>query len=213
MATTSAPERDDPFGEPHRTAPGATGASDEIDWRRGATATTPIGTSGTTGVSGHNAVSGQTTPVAQGAPGRVARPGISEHVVQQSETLSSISLAAYGDARYYKEILKANPTLDERKMRPGMTVKLPDPSTFKTAQPAAARQVAAPAPVDARTEYRVGPGDSLHKIALKLYGKAGKADEIYDLNKGKIGEDPARLKLGTVLKLPAAPSNSATSSR
>jgi nucleoid-associated protein YgaU len=208
MATTPAPERDDPFGEPHRTTPAATGgASDDIRWPHAGTRTPPAGTSGTTGVTG------QTTPITPATPARVTRTGLSEHVVQQNETLSSIALAAYGDAKYYKEILKANPTLDERKMRPGMTVKLPDPSTFRTAQPAAARQVAAPAPVDAKTEYRVGPGDSLHKIAVKLYGKAGKADELYDLNKAKIGEDPARLKLGMVLKLPEAPSNSATSSR
>jgi nucleoid-associated protein YgaU len=204
MATTPAPERDDPFGEPHRTTPAATGgASDQIDWSR-SHATPPAGTSGTTGVSG------KTTPI---TPARVTRTGLGEHVVQQNETLSSISLAAYGDSKYYKEILKANPTLDERKMRPGMTVKLPDPSTFKTAQPAAARQVAAPAPVDPKTEYRVGPGDNLHKIAVKLYGKAGKADELYELNKAKIGEDSARLKLGMVLKLPEAPSNTASSSR
>jgi nucleoid-associated protein YgaU len=51
----------------------------------------------------------------------------------------------------------------------------------------------------------VQPGDSLHKIALQLYGQSTKADRIYQLNKQMIGDDPHRLKVGQVLQLPDPP--------
>jgi nucleoid-associated protein YgaU len=59
--------------------------------------------------------------------------------------------------------------------------------------------------VDPRSEYRVQSGDSLHKIAVKLYGKIDMVDKIYELNKAAIGPNKAKLKLGMVLKLPEAP--------
>ena len=71
----------------------------------------------------------------------------------------------------------------------------------------------AEAPVDPSREYRVQPNDSLHKIALKLYGKPGKADSLYELNRERIGGDSSRIKVGTVLKLPEAPTVSPTATR
>ena len=149
--------------------------------------------------------------VATGQAPAAAKGGLKDHVIQQGENLSMIASVAYGDARMYREILKANPNLDERKLKPGMVIKMPDASTFAApkAQQAAAKQEAA---VDASTQYRVQQGDSLHKIALKLYGKAAKADALYEANKDKIGDDSSRLKLGMVLKLPEPPA-AATSAR
>ena len=148
-----------------------------------------------------------------GVTGGPAAPtgGVREHTIQPYETLSTIALATYGDARYYKAIQQANPNLDERRLRPGTVIKLPDLSAVKAASGAAgAGQLATPGAkaepaIDASREYRVQPNDSLQKIALKLYGKATKADSIYDLNKDKIGADEHRIKVGMVLKLPEAP--------
>jgi nucleoid-associated protein YgaU len=181
---------DDPFSEPTRAAPPPE-PGPEVTWNNAGP--TPPGPTGVTSQRPSNSV---------------ARTGLKEHVIHQGETLSTISLAAYGDARYYKEILKANPALDERKLKPGTVIKIPDPSTFSTrqAQQAVYRQEAA---VDGTKEYRVAAGDSLHKIAMKLYGKAAKADDLYELNKDTIGPDSARLKIGMVLKLPEAPAASA----
>ena len=134
-----------------------------------------------------------------------ARRTPKDHVVQQGEHLSSISLAVYGDARHYKEILKANPGLDERKLKPGTKLNIPDPSTF-TAAAKAQQAVARLEPsIDTTKEYRVAQGDSLYKIAMKLYGKPAKADELFELNKEKIGNDSSRVKVGMVLKLPEPP--------
>jgi nucleoid-associated protein YgaU len=81
---------------------------------------------------------------------------------------------------------------------------MPDVSTFAAprAQQAAARQEAS---IDSKTQYRVQQGDSLEKIATKLYGKSTKWESLYQANREKIGDDSARLKLGTVLQLPEPP--------
>jgi nucleoid-associated protein YgaU len=132
------------------------------------------------------------------------------HKIRIGETYSSIAKVAYGDARYYLAIEKANPNVDPSKLKPGMTINLPDVETVKgAAHPAADKQKAEPSSsgkdIDAATEYRVQSGDSLHKIAMKRYGSSTMADTIYELNKATIGDDSAKLKIGMVLKMPANP--------
>lgn len=50
--------------------------------------------------------------------------------------------------------------------------------------------------------YEVIPGDSLWKIALKIYGDGCRWTEIYELNKKTI-KDPSLIYVGTILKIPA----------
>jgi nucleoid-associated protein YgaU len=198
VAPTSPP--DDIFADRSANT-GNSGANEAINWNP-PTGSTPRGNTPapTTPASPPAATGGNT--------GNSRTVSVKEHVVQQGENLSMIAAVAYGDAKHYREILKANPGLDERKLRPGTILKMPDPSTFAQpkapqAQQAAARQEAS---IDATTQYRVQQGDSLHRIALKLYGKASKADALYEANKDKIGDDSSRLKLNMVLKLPEPPS-------
>jgi phage tail protein X len=197
VAPNTPPE--DIFADKSPTA-GKSGANDTINWNQ------PVGSSPQQPKTAAPATptSPSQPPAVTGGSNGGTRGGLKDHVVQQGENLSMIASVAYGDAKHYREILKANPNLDERKMRPGTVIKMPDPSTFAQpkAQQAVARQEAS---VDATTQYRVQQGDSLHKIALKLYGKATKADALYEANKDKIGDDSSRLKLGMILKLPEAP--------
>lgn len=137
------------------------------------------------------------------------------HVVQAGETFSSIAATAYGNSAYYSHIIRANPTLDPKKLRAGTTINLPPESEVKannTATPAAA-VIGAATPtqspavkLDEKTEYRVESGDNLNKISAKLYGAANRWEKIYEANKTLIGADPKNLKVGMVLKLPEAPS-------
>jgi nucleoid-associated protein YgaU len=146
-------------------------------------------------------------PVADAKP-QAARGGMTDHTVQQGENLSMIAAVAYGDARKYKEILKANPGLDERKIRAGTVIKLPDASTFASATPAAHQAKADAKPetkIDPRSQYKVEQDDNLSRISAKLYGSTAKAKALYEANKDTIGADPGKLKLGTVLKLPEPP--------
>jgi nucleoid-associated protein YgaU len=132
------------------------------------------------------------------------------HVVQSGETFSSIAASVYGSAAYYPHLIRANPTIDPRKLRAGMKINVPPMSDVK-ADSSASTSSSTPsasssnAPLDDKTEYRVQSGDTLSKISTKLFGRRSYADKIYQLNQSTIGSDPGRLKVGMVLKLPEAP--------
>lgn len=126
------------------------------------------------------------------------------HVVKVGETYSSISSAAYGSSKFYAHIEHANPGIDPTRLKPGTTITLPAIDTKPAAAGAAVRQPPQKT-VDARTEYKVQPNDSLYTISIRLYGKADRVDKLYDLNRAAIGDDMARVKVGMVLKLPEPP--------
>ncbi|MCC7351163.1 MAG: LysM peptidoglycan-binding domain-containing protein [Phycisphaerales bacterium] len=155
-------------------------------------------------------VAAANTPASTDAPS--TQPvGARTYKVQKGDTLSSIAKATYGSANYYPHILRANPGLDPHKLRPGMVINLPDPhqvvpngSTQASDESSAGGSTNTPA-LDTSRQYRVQEGDSLYKISVKLYGNGKYVDKIYEKNKNLIGSDPARLKVGSVLELPEAP--------
>ena len=68
---------------------------------------------------------------------------------------------------------------------------------------------AAPKPAPAQefiAEHVVAANDTLGSIALKYYGSAVREKwmPIYEANKALIGDNPAVLKVGSVLKIPKA---------
>ena len=50
--------------------------------------------------------------------------------------------------------------------------------------------------------YTVQSGDSLSKIAKKLYGDANSWHKLYEANKDKIGDNPDLIRLGQRLTVP-----------
>jgi nucleoid-associated protein YgaU len=129
--------------------------------------------------------------------------------VQRNESFASIAQAVYGNEAYYPHLMRANPNIDPKKLRVGMTIVIPDASEV-VARDASAEPASAtiPAPgLDSTREYRVQPNDSLYKIALRLYGRADKLDAIYELNKDQIGPNRSYLKAGMILKLPEPPTS------
>ncbi len=156
------------------------------------------------------------TPAAQTTP--TAKPlaaGPRSHQVQRGETLSSIAMAAYGSPNFYPAILRANPKLDPRRMKPGMTIVLPDVSEVKhdpaapSARSASSETHSPSATVNTSREYKVQPGDSLYRISVKLYGNSSMQDKIYELNRTTIGPSKERVRAGMVLRLPSAPTATA----
>lgn len=140
------------------------------------------------------------------------------HVVKAGESYSKISQALFGTSKYYIQIELANPNIDPTRLKPGMTITIPAIDTAKSAAPGtpAAAQIASATiekTLDPKTEYKVQPGDNLHNISLRLYGKADRMEKIYEANKAAIGEDMARLKVGTILTLPEAPTQSVATTR
>jgi nucleoid-associated protein YgaU len=192
-----------------------------------------------------NSAASPPSPVTSGAAGTGQRT----HVVQPNETFASIAEMAYGSQAYYPHIVRANPNVNPKRLRAGMTIVLPgrdqvvakESKALEGAQLSAASSpgsstgavgpsgatgvgvtgtagttgtvTVAGAPLDEKTHYRVQPGESLYKIALRLYGRIEKIDAIYDLNKDAIGPNRDRLKAGTVLKLPEPPTTAATAAR
>jgi nucleoid-associated protein YgaU len=147
-----------------------------------------------------------------------APAGSRTHVVQAGETITKIAEAAYGSANFFPHILRANPNVDAKRMRPGTVLVLPAESEVKaglTASGSTEKAEANPSSplavsrttvsIDPKTQYEVQPGDSLQKISIKLYGSMSKWQSIYDLNKALIGSDPAKVKVKQVLKLPEPP--------
>ena len=140
----------------------------------------------------------------------------STHKVASGETFSSIAQAYYGDAKYAGKIAKANPNIDARRLRPGMTIHLPgkgdavESASSDSTSNSRARHGLVKVVADNTREYVVRSGDNLYKISMRLYGRGDKADSIYQLNKEQMGNDAGRLKVGMVLKLPQAPTSSAS---
>ncbi|HEV7301865.1 MAG TPA: LysM peptidoglycan-binding domain-containing protein [Tepidisphaeraceae bacterium] len=146
---------------------------------------------------------------------RSAAPaGPREYTVKAGDSYYTIAREVYGDSHFYPHIQRANPDLVPTKIRAGMKINLPDPTTVKpnlnaslvntatTGDVTSNRNASNRKTVVGPNEYRVQNDENLYRIAVKLYGTPKKMDEIYELNKAKIGNDPSKLKVGAVLKLP-----------
>ena len=137
------------------------------------------------------------------------------HVIQPGENYSSIARAAYGRASYHTLIQRANPNINPNRLRPGITIVLPEapsgasPAALTTTVIRSPREDGAAVPTDPAREYRVKSGDSLYAISCKLYGRADHVEQIYELNRDVIGSDKGRLKLDMVLRLPESPTMTA----
>ncbi len=137
------------------------------------------------------------------------------HVIQPGESYSSIARAAYGRASYHTLIQRANPNINPNRLRPGITIVLPEaptgaaPAALTTTVIRSPREDGAAVPTDPAHEYRVKSGDSLYAISCKLYGRADHVEQIYELNRDVIGSDKGRLKLDMVLRLPESPTMTA----
>ena len=133
--------------------------------------------------------------------------GGGKYVVKSGDTLSSIAQATYGSASYYPHILRANPTVNPNNLKLGTELTLPKVEEVKATDTprehvTGVASINPDVKIDTTHQYQVQSGDSLYKISLKVYGKSTYVEKIYELNKGTIGSDPKKLKLGMVLELP-----------
>jgi nucleoid-associated protein YgaU len=190
---------------------------------------TPVSMSSTTPPAtqpaGHSSSSSSSSAKTVATVAPVPAAGARTHVVQPNETITRIAQAAYGNSNFWPHIVRANPSVNPNKMKPGTVLTLPPESEVKaglassssssstdgkaesnTVTPMTVAHTDKPAaPLDPRTQYEVQPNDSLQRISTKLYGTMSKWQAIYDLNKATIGEDPGKVKVKMVLKLPEPP--------
>ncbi len=124
-----------------------------------------------------------------------------EYRVKPDDSLWTIAAESLGDPVRWKEILKANPTLDPDRLRVGQRLRLP--------RRQAARHAPGPEPRlrvdtgDPGVVYHVvDDGDTLTDIADRFYGSTVGWTAIWEANRDLIGANPDRLRVGTRLRIP-----------
>jgi len=122
-------------------------------------------------------------------PVPVTAPKVRTHVVKQYETLEEIALRYLGKRRRWREIVALNPTVRPTALQPGTKLKIPP-------RRAGARPLT----------VKVQRGDNPGLISQRLFGTTRYADEIMRLNNI---QDPRRLKIGVLLKVPRVDVNKA----
>lgn len=134
-----------------------------------------------------------------------------EHVVANGDTMSSIAEKYFGDKNQWQLISKANPLVDPARMAIGTKLVIPAkpaassaPSGSNGTTGGASKPTA---PAAGANTHTIASGDTLISLARKYYGKDTLWELIYDANKKVIGDDPANLKVGMVLTIPAKPAS------
>jgi nucleoid-associated protein YgaU len=156
-----------------------------------------------------------TQPVPPIAPAPVA--GEKTYVVKGGDTLTSIASSQLPGKGGLKSILDSNKDVlpNPNKLRVGMTLKIP--SAVATAPAKAEKSEKADAVPTKKgdiatikepaqdvhssaTEYVVQGGDTLERIARKVFNDPRKWHEIYEWNRDQL-PDPGRLHVGQTLKM------------
>lgn len=125
------------------------------------------------------------------------------HTVATGEYLGDIAMKYYGSAKSWKKIQDANPGVDQKNLKVGQKLVIPaaDPkaitATDVSLMPAAGERT-----------YTIKKDDSLYVIAKRELGSASRWKEIEKLNNVSSSD----LKIGQVIKLPAAVAGTAPDS-
>lgn len=138
-------------------------------------------------------------------------PMVTEYIVQSGDTMSSIAEEWFGETAKWTLIAKANPLVDPTRMQIGQKLRLPgkESGTVEPARAGAGARGAKPqASPEAKSNkgkpvYVVREGDTLAKIAREQFDDYNMWEQIYKANRSVIGDDPAALKPGMKLTLPA----------
>ena len=124
------------------------------------------------------------------APDRRGIPEI--YVVKKGDILWKVVVQKWGlSERFLSEVKQANPKVRLARVKPGMRLRIPDPTAYFRG--------AAPAVRTSYRTYRVQEGDDLWHISRKHLGSAMRYKEIVRLNPGI---KPKRLRAGQMLRLP-----------
>lgn len=129
---------------------------------------------------------------------QVNHPQQLEYVVEPGDRLDKISMKFYETHHRHGEILKANPGLDPRRMKPGQKLIIPNIREGLPMQDSVYLQRVQPK----SRPYEVKSGEVLSIIAVEQLGSQSQISKILELNPGL---QPDRLKPGQVIQLPISP--------
>lgn len=164
------------------------------------------------------------------APKAPAKP--TTYTVKAGDSLAGIWRSITGSERGWEKLQAANPGLDPSRLKIGQVLKVPEAEGAATGTgraPAAAatttlstggrNEAPASGGMSGGSTHTVVSGDTLSSISSKHFGNGKHWKQIYEANKDVIGADPANLKVGQVLRIPAkggsakaAPAKTATGS-
>jgi len=133
-------------------------------------------------------------------------PAFVQHrVARDGASWRSISIDLFGTPDHARAIARANPFVDERRLRPGRVVRIPaelDPDAIQGGARAEESPADPPEPVR-MVEYTVRRGDSLSVISQRFFGTVRKADLLFEHNKERLGlRDANSIREGQVLLIP-----------
>ena len=138
-----------------------------------------------------------TTVVAKPAP----KTNYTSYTVGSGDTLSSIAGIWFRDTSKWQLIADINPGLKPSTLKVGQKINLPAKSGKSVTKVASTTKSSAV--LTAANEHVVASGETLASISDKAYGNRSNWKRIYEANKGVIGSDPSRLKVGTKLTIPS----------
>lgn len=126
---------------------------------------------------------------------QVKNPGKFVHLVKKGDRLDKISMMYYNTHHRHKEIMRANPGLDPKKIRPGQKIVIPNIRGGLPQQTEVFIERDEPVVRD----YIVKSGDVLGGISRKELGSSRYVNRILEVNPGL---DPKKIKVGQVIRLP-----------
>lgn len=135
----------------------------------------------------------------------VIPPRFTQHTIQDGDTLAELSRKYYGSSKHADAISKANGLTDTKRLKIGRTLQIPvDPRNIQgLPNPAYPKPAVEPAKA-LPAEYTVEKGDTLSRIAKRLYNDSSLARTIYEANRDVLPDEDS-LKIGMKLKIPPKP--------
>jgi nucleoid-associated protein YgaU len=132
----------------------------------------------------------------------VVEPKFRAHVVAAGETLETISTRYYGTVQHAGAIARANPLMSPTRLIAGREIRVPvDPENVQGVVVGVGEGASA---ADGVSEYVVQKGDSLARIAKRLYQDESLSDMIYQANRDRL-RSPQQIREGQTLRIPPKP--------